>query len=224
MPVYINIEKYTAAQRVLVERRWQGDVEAGLLYGVRGRPFTARLNGYIYGTLPGAQVPVQVFAHRVLWEWANGPLGELEEINHRNLVRHDNRASNLEVVTRLGNVRHAVDAGAVLPRQGEAHGMARLTELDVLAIRLSTERDAVLGRRYGVSERHMKAVRGGGSWKHVDVKAERRRPGIPRLDMMRAEEMRALAGTGVTQRSLAVTFGVSEATVSGVVRGTKWRA
>src|SRR2546429_529520 len=47
------------------------------------------------------------------------PLG-LPEVNHRNGIKHDCRADNLEWTTPSQNLQHAVDNGLYRPSRGEA--------------------------------------------------------------------------------------------------------
>lgn len=68
------------------------DIEAGLVFGVFGKPFR-RLSdaGYIKGRAKGQDF----LAHRFLWERANGPIPEGMQINHINGIKTDNSAANL---------------------------------------------------------------------------------------------------------------------------------
>ena len=50
-------------------------------------------------------------AHRLMWELFAGEIPDKMDINHKNGNKHDNRISNLEVVTRSQNLTHAVKTG-----------------------------------------------------------------------------------------------------------------
>ena len=50
-------------------------------------------------------------AHRLVWEWLVGPIPDGLQINHKNLIKKDNRIENLEVVTGVQNRRHAAANG-----------------------------------------------------------------------------------------------------------------
>lgn len=58
-----------------------------------------------------------IFEHRVVWENANGPIPDGQEIHHRNEIRTDNRLENLECVTRLQHKR--IHAGWLRDENGE---------------------------------------------------------------------------------------------------------
>ena len=47
--------------------------------------------------------------HRLVWEAFNGLIFGRLEINHKNLVREDNRLENLEILSHRENVQHAQD-------------------------------------------------------------------------------------------------------------------
>lgn len=57
------------------------------------------------------------------------------QINHRNGIKTDNRAENLEYVTPSENIRHAKRTGLAQTRYGENSSGARLNHLQVRVIR-----------------------------------------------------------------------------------------
>lgn len=92
---------------------WQVDPATGGVYGGRNRPPGWQLgfmgnHGYLMSTGRGGQ---NYLMHRVVWEACVGPIPDGLVINHKNGVKTDNRLTNLEVVTRAENNRHAYDTG-----------------------------------------------------------------------------------------------------------------
>ena len=134
-------------------------------------------NGKGYGVLKvGDKMRL---AHRIAYLLSKG------EIPDGLLVCHscDNRAcvnpAHLWLGTQSDNLRDGVAKGRPIGRQpgmapinqGSAHGMAKLTEADVLAIR-AAHRDhgtsgAVLARRYNVTTGLVCGILRGERWKHV---------------------------------------------------------
>jgi len=78
--------------------------EAGTLHwpdGTRAERMAASVYGYVHTG------PQAVAAHRVIWIAAEGEIPPAQQVNHRNLLRWDNRRANLELVSFGNNVRHA---------------------------------------------------------------------------------------------------------------------
>lgn len=78
--------------------------------------------------------PTNISVHKVVAEAFIGPRPSVDHVvNHRDGVKSNNGVTNLEYVTRSENDRHAVRMG--LKAQGEGHGMVKLRDTQVQAIR-----------------------------------------------------------------------------------------
>jgi HNH endonuclease/NUMOD4 motif len=136
-----------------------------------------RRNGYISVSLVmqnGCQK--RFYVHRLVAIEFCGGIPNGKEVNHLNFSKHDNRADNLEVVTRLQNTAHSkragkfVDIGKNSPR-GEQSPNSKLTLKDVLTIRKLSERGVgrkTLAERFSVSKQQVKNVVLHRSWAHID--------------------------------------------------------
>jgi hypothetical protein len=87
-----------------------------------GRPITPRRidlddtnKGYRNVVLPHGGRWRTFKAHRLVWMWHHGPIPDGLQINHRNLIKHDNRLANLELVTPAGNIQHSYANGRRRP-------------------------------------------------------------------------------------------------------------
>lgn len=99
-----------------------------------------------------------------------GPTPEGFQINHKDGDKGNPRVSNLEFMTPLENVRHAV-ANGLMNNRGENHGAAVLSDEKVRAIRqMYVPRKfgfLKVGRVFGISSRHAQLVVRGTIWGHV---------------------------------------------------------
>jgi len=104
--------------------------------------------------------------HRIVAIAFLGPVPPGKEVNHIDYDYLNNRADNLEYVTRAENMSHAYAHG--LKRcHGEAHWMAKLTDRDVEMIRNSPLGNSAIALHYGISRTTVKRIRAGEGWKHV---------------------------------------------------------
>src|SRR5208337_2388611 len=94
-----------------------------------------------------------------------GPKPEGHHVNHRDSDRTNNLPSNLEYVTPQGNVDHCLRVGRF--HHGARTGGAKLTDAMVVAIRASDESRVVLGKRYGITAKHIDELRRGRGWNHL---------------------------------------------------------
>lgn len=109
------------------------------------------------------------------------------ECNHINGQREDNRISNLEYVTHVGNVQHAYDTGlnnkvrsasskawkkmhaqgAIHHHRGVDHPFAKVNDEIVRSIRSSSESSVAIAKRYGMNSRTIRNIRERKTWRHV---------------------------------------------------------
>ena len=154
---------------------WGGWYEVSSLGRVR-RTLTGDLlttyesRRYLAVTLSGPR-KLCIKVHRLVALAFLGPRPEGLQINHLDGDRHNNRAENLEYISRKGNVAHAV----ALRRCANAHDRdyfrhtCKLTKEMVKQIRSEYERGMGkrLAVRYGVSANCIRDVASRRSWQEV---------------------------------------------------------
>lgn len=93
------------------------------------------------------------------------------EVNHKNAIKADNRALNLEWVTSSENQLHAYREGCQ-DATGEHNGQAKLTERDVLEIRRRCAAAGrppytVIAKQFQVTESNVRAIAARRTWAHL---------------------------------------------------------
>lgn len=127
-------------------------------------PAAIHPKGYGWLTCKGRNL----FAHRMLYEMAYGPIPDDLIVMHR----CDNRLCINPAHLRLGtHVDNVADMDAKGRRaNGSRHGRTHLTEADVISIRLrhaDGESGNALARAYGVTPTTMSMIVNRKTWKHV---------------------------------------------------------
>ncbi len=139
------------------------DPDSGIVYGLHGRPFTCKRNGYVQVKRRNFQMQ----AHLLIWEALHGPIPKRMQINHKNGIKWDNRIANLEMVTPQENTLHAYRMG-LRSAVGEENGRARLTRDQAKEIYENTQDNTqALADRYGVGRRTIRDIKDGLTWTSV---------------------------------------------------------
>lgn len=105
--------------------------------------------------------------HRLVADAFLGPCPDGHEVNHIDGNKSNPVVTNLEYVTRTGNMKHAYGLGLMEPSRGEDNSRSKLTEGDIRMIRSSNEPHTVLAEQLGVSAVHILHIRKRQRWAHV---------------------------------------------------------
>ncbi len=129
--------------------------------------WTGGTNGLGYGRIDGQ------YAHRLSYTWSYGPIRDGLDICHHCDNPRCVRPDHLFAGTAAENTADMVKKGrlCVSPSLGEQHGMAKLTNAIVLAIRAQAPTTraeyTVLGRQYGVDWTTIGKITRRASWRHI---------------------------------------------------------
>lgn len=130
--------------------------------------------GYVTVALSKNGIAVRYLVHRlVAITFIPNPDG-LEEVNHKDGVKHHNAPSNLEWMSRVRNIRHAMGMG-LIQGLGEQNPAAKLTEKQVIQIkhlaRLNLSPKEIAAT-FGIAIATVKDIQGARSWAHVHVEGK----------------------------------------------------
>ena len=125
--------------------------------------------GYLRVHLHSNNKGIVTLAHRlVAISFLSNPLAK-ETVNHKNGVKSDNRAVNLEWATNSENIRHATLNG--LRSKGEDRPRSVLTEYQVREIREKYRKGShthrSLAKEYGVKSPTITNIINRKTWKHI---------------------------------------------------------
>lgn len=119
-------------------------------------------NGYGHFRIDGKTI----YTHRAAWEFANGPIPDGFHVMHG----CDNRAcvnlKHLRVGTRADNMADMTAKNRQAWGARSSH--AKLTAKDIEAIRASSDLQAVLAKRYGITQGHVSTIKSNRTWRYLD--------------------------------------------------------
>ncbi len=108
-------------------------------------------------------------AHRFAWMLAFGPIPEGMRVCHRCDNPPCCNPSHLFLGTQADNMHDRDAKGRTVIRRGEESAVAKLTRADVVQIRsISGVSQAEIGRRFGILQPQVSAIRLRRAWRHVE--------------------------------------------------------
>lgn len=113
---------------------------------------------------------VSVIVHRLVAESFLPNSENKPTVNHKNGIKTDNRAENLEWATRSENTRHAVANGLMKYHKGSANKAAKLTEDRVRKIRAlfsEGKTNRYIAALMKIGSARVSDIRTGKNWAHV---------------------------------------------------------
>jgi hypothetical protein len=192
-PTRRNRHGYDCALQRIRDGRWVVDPDAGTIWSsaVR-RLLRPNLTTTVYPTVsiwvPRFQHRRMIQVHLVIWESVHGPISDLSlEVNHIDGNKRNSSISNLELLTPLENIRHAMRIGLTdgrppeaenlreVPRAGVQRNAARLTTDQVIEIRTLLSQGLLqkdIAKQYGTCQANVSRIWRGETWMRVPCKAD----------------------------------------------------
>lgn len=206
--------------------------ENGEIYEVSSGKFlniNYKLNSYRRLSYKGKSIQ----AHRFIWMCYNGLIPKDLQINHKNGIKHDNKLSNLEIVTNAENTKHAYNIGLAKVSdknkvlysnnmQGSKNISAKLTDKEVILIRkqyISKEITVKqIQNNYNLSKRTVENILLGRSYKNLPFISNllsNNRGSLLKEDITEIRQL--YTNRKYTQKELGIMFNVSRSTIRDIV-------
>lgn len=154
-----------------------GRIKALPMRKLRGRFFhdsperilTIRTNtrGYSQINLQHNKYKKTFLVHRLIADAFLCRPKNMDQVNHKNGIKTDNRVDNLEWCTIQENITHSITTGLKKKQRGEQLPFSKLKEADVLFIRSSTLPHKVLCEKFGVYISTIEKVKARQTWRHI---------------------------------------------------------
>lgn len=145
----------------------------------KNRVLTAKehQDGYKYQRLWKNGDSTKRLLHQLVAEYFLPPKPSPAHVpNHKDLNKGNNRADNIEWMTRGENTRHAHAAGVVPYLRGEGNGASKLTNDAVQEIRRMKGKEGQrrIAKRFGVTKNTIAQIHQGKKWKSLPWPTETR--------------------------------------------------
>lgn len=134
--------------------------------------WTRHLNPGGYGTLKHKRK--QQMAHRAAWEFWRGPIPAGMIVCHRCDNRRCINPDHLFIGTTQDNVDDKMAKGRFRPCRGERSGTSKLTESEIMAIRLDNRPQSTIAADYGISQSNVSIIKQGKTWAEIAAPVDKR--------------------------------------------------
>ncbi len=168
---YTRVRKYGNPNRVRLNQLHGATLMERLLHYTRKAEGCWEWQGYRdpngYGRLNVRNYPE--LAHRISWTLHRSELEPGQQVLHHCDNPGCVNPDHLFLGDPAANVAdmHAKGRARKRASHGEAHGCAKLTEVQVREIRASSGPSRIIAEQYGVSGRQVRDIRAGRVWRHI---------------------------------------------------------
>lgn len=121
--------------------------------------------GYCQVTIYSGKPKIE-YVHRLVAEKFVSNINNKPFVNHKNGIKTDNRADNLEWCTQKENIHHSLKNGFQI-LNGENNPSAKLTKNQVLEIVKIKKTSVEICKKYGVDKTTIQCIKNGKRWSSV---------------------------------------------------------
>lgn len=144
----------------------------GRVVGAKGKLLNASKNtaGYMIIGFYGNKKQKTTSVHRAVVETFVGRIPKNKNIDHIDGIKHNNKLSNLEIVTRSENQKRAYTLGLVAGCKGVSNGGSVLTETQIFEIYdmvIDGKSNDDIGECFDIHPRYVSLIRHGKRWGHL---------------------------------------------------------
>lgn len=175
MSKYGKRERYDVAQEQVRLHRWKIFADGTIWSHHKNGPIGTERDGYLRVSVPcGDGKHRYVSAHRVVWEYHNGPSDLDMTINHINGDTLDNSIDNLELVSNQENIIHGhsvLNRGNGSRNRGSLNPRAKFTEEQVREIKKcinNGERGKDIAAKFDTTPQVVSNIKSGYIWGWVE--------------------------------------------------------
>lgn len=165
------------------------------------------------------------------------PPSKNSQVNHKNGIKNDDRAENLEWVTPSENVRHRFDVLGIDNPKGENHKNATFTDYQVSimkALRIAGASNGSIARQFNAKLQAVKAITSNRNWSHVkpiDVIPDGYSVcELPKLKgsnhhqaKITEEDVRYIRSSSDSGANMARKYGITQTAVCNIRKMKTWR-
>lgn len=129
-----------------------------------------RSGGYDFVVLCVDKVKKYASVHRLVALHFCSNTNNLNVVNHIDCDIYNNKATNLEWTTSSGNTIHSYKMGRRASTKGENHPLCKLSENDILNIRLNCRNGVnqrYIAKEYGIAQGQVSKINTKERWSHI---------------------------------------------------------
>ncbi|WRW34630.1 HNH endonuclease [Staphylococcus phage CF5] len=178
--------------------------------------------GYVKVDLCNEDGCKKVSVHRIVAKafiYNDDPKNKIQ-VNHKNGIKEDCRAENLEWCTNYYNMLHKIRNNLHNPVKGEENNFSKLTDKEVREIYCSNKSYKELEKQYNISSQAIRKIKNNDYWTHVTKNLVK---GVCKTNRLTEKQICEIYEMKGKQKDIAKIYEVHPDTVSYIKRDLRHR-